>query len=43
VLEQNTRARAFYAARGFAEDGAERIEPRLELPELRYRVALSTI
>ena len=42
VLEQNTRARAFYAARGFAEDGAERTEPRLQLPELRYRVALST-
>jgi GNAT superfamily N-acetyltransferase len=42
VLEANAPARAFYVARGFAPDGAERDEPRLRLPELRYRVELAS-
>ncbi len=39
VLEQNVRAREFYAALGFAPDGATRVEAagtRYPLPELRY-------
>jgi GNAT superfamily N-acetyltransferase len=42
VLASNTRARRFYAAAGWAPDGAEKTEERLGvvLHEVRYRVAL---
>lgn len=39
VMEGNGRARAFYAARGFSEDGAimDTIAPELDLRAVRYR------
>jgi len=43
VMEMNERARTFYAARGFAEDGAEKLAEApdpIALKALRYRKAL---
>jgi ribosomal protein S18 acetylase RimI-like enzyme len=43
VMEMNERARAFYAARGFAEDGAEKLAEApdpIALKALRYRKKL---
>jgi len=35
VFEANARARGFYAAAGFAPDGARRVEPEYGAPEIR--------
>jgi GNAT superfamily N-acetyltransferase len=41
ALSGNARAERFYAAAGFRPDGATRMHPRLDLPMLRYRRALT--
>jgi acyl-CoA thioesterase-2 len=37
TFEENERAQAFYAARGWTRDGATRIEPSYATPEVRFR------
>ena len=39
-LQANARGRGFYEHMGFAPDGATRVEARLNLPSLRYRMSL---
>jgi len=43
VLSSNARARCFYAAMGFASDGAAKVEKKYghELHEVRYRLVLA--
>jgi GntR family transcriptional regulator len=41
VFEANERARRFYAANGFAPDGARRVEPQYRAQEIRLRRAPS--
>lgn len=43
VLECNERALRFYRKHGFERDGAKKYHARLELKEIRLRVALSEI
>lgn len=46
VLDENSRARAFYEAAGFSKEGAERTETDLigsPLHEVRYRTTLTAV
>lgn len=42
VLEQNRGARGFYEKLGFRPDGGRRTGPGTAVPEVRYRIRLST-
>jgi len=42
VLEENRAARKFYEQYGFALDVATRRYPRTEVPEVRYRISLTS-
>jgi len=42
VLEENRSARRFYETCGFQLDGGARVYPRTTVPEVRYRVRLSS-
>jgi ribosomal protein S18 acetylase RimI-like enzyme len=40
VFRDNVRARALYERHGFVADGAEHVDHRWRVPQLRYRLAL---